>query len=160
MRMQKKFAKAYMAIAHTFADLSYSKKLTVGCIIVKDRRIISTGYNGMPAGWTNNCEEPIYEEGDHDPNIYYRTKDEVLHAESNALMKVAASTESSEGADLFCTHTPCIECAKLVVQAGIRNVYIENRYESAKGCGLNFLKTSRIGVIYMTEYDRQTFTEV
>lgn len=158
--MQKKFARAYMEIAHTFANLSYAKKLKVGCIIVKDRRIISTGYNGMPSGWTNNCEEPIYEEGEYDANIYYKTKDEVLHAESNALMKVAASNDSSFGADLFCTHTPCIECAKLIVQAGIKHVYIDNRYESSRGSGIEFLRTSRVAVTYMSELDRETFTGV
>lgn len=153
--MKKKFAKAYMEIAHTFANLSYARKLKVGAIIVKDNRIISTGYNGMPSGWNNECETPQYEEGDYEANIYYKTREEVLHAESNALMKVAASTESSEGATMFCTHTPCIECAKLIVQAGITRVYIDNRYESAKGCGLDFLRTSRIPVTYMDTLDRQ-----
>lgn len=155
--IQKKFVRAYMNIARTFADLSYARKLKVGAIIVKDKRIISTGYNGMPAGWTNTCEEPIYEEGEYDANIYYKTKNEVLHAESNALMKVAASTDSSQGASLFCTHTPCIECAKLIVQAGIIHVYIDSRYTSSKGCGIEFLRTSRVAVTYMSEVERETF---
>jgi len=155
--MKKKFVRAYMEIAHTFANLSYARKLKVGAIIVKDNRIISTGYNGMPSGWTNNCEEPIYEEGVHDPNIYYKTKDAVLHAESNALMKVAASTESSFGATMFCTHTPCIECAKLIVQAGIRKLYVDSSYTSSKGSGIKFLRDSKVIVTFMTEVERETF---
>jgi len=153
--MKSKFAKVYMNIAREFSTLSYAKKLKVGAIIVKDRRIISTGYNGMPEGWDNKCESPIYEEGDYDPNIYYQTKAEVLHAESNALMKVASSNESSEGATMFCTHTPCIECAKLIVQSGIEHIYIDYKYESSKGCGLDFLDASSIDVTFMKDLDRR-----
>ena len=115
--MKNKFIRAYGNIAEEIATLSHSQKLKVGSIIVKEGRILSMGYNGMPAGWENQCEEPIYEEGEFEPHAWFKTRPEVLHAESNALMKVAASTESSEGAVMFCTHTPCIECAKLIHQA-------------------------------------------
>ena len=152
--MKPKFAKAYMKIAHTFADLSYAKKLKVGAIVVKDARIISTGYNGMPSGWDNDCEKSVIEEGDYDPKLYYKTNDEVLHAESNALMKVAASNDSSFGATMFCTHTPCIECAKLIIQSGIKSIYIDYHYNAAKGCGLRFLQQSDIRIIFMKDVDQ------
>ena len=128
--MKDKFKQVYIKVAKDFADLSHARKLKVGAIIVKDNRIISFGYNGMPTGWDNECEERHVEEGEYEAHVWYKTRPEVIHAEQNAIAKVAASTESSEGASMFCTHTPCTECAKMIVQAGIKEVFISEHYES------------------------------
>ena len=140
--MGLKWLQYYAKIAEETAKLSTAKRLQVGCVIVKDNRILSIGYNGMPSGWTNECEYVI----DNGTNIYYTSKPEVLHAEANALMKLCRSTDSSEGATLFVTHFPCIECAKLVYQAGISQVYYINDYEATKGSGRNFLEQAGIEV--------------
>ena len=132
--MKSKFIDAYMDVAKRFAKLSHAKRLNVGAIVVKDDRIISIGYNGMPSGWDNDCE---------DENN--KSKPEVLHAESNAIAKLARSNESGEGASLFITHSPCIECAKLIYQSGIKNVYFGENYRDT--AGLDFLKTSKINVV-------------
>jgi dCMP deaminase len=150
--MKTKFIKAYANIAKEIASLSHSQKLKVGAIIVKEGRILSMGYNGMPAGWDNVCEAPVYEEGEHEPHVWYETRPEVLHAESNALMKVAASTESSQGATMFCTHTPCIECAKLIHQAGIAEVYVGSPYVASKGTGVDFLHQCGIAVYDLVDF--------
>jgi len=121
-----------MYTAKRFAQLSHAKRLQVGAIVVKDDRIISIGYNGMPTGWDNCCEE----DG--------KTKPEVLHAEANALTKLAKSTESGDGAMLFCTHSPCIDCAKLIAQSGITDVYYDEYYRSEEG--LIFLTKSGISI--------------
>lgn len=126
-----------MQTAQTFAELSSARRLHVGAIIVKDDRIISIGYNGMPAGWSNVCED-ITEDGT------LKTKPEVLHAESNAIAKLAKSNESGDGAVLFVTHSPCLECAKLIYQSGIKNVYYENDYRDTSG--IDFLQKSKIVV--------------
>jgi len=140
--MKQKFIDAYMKVAETFANLSTAKRLQVGAIVVKDDRIISIGYNGMPSGWDNCCEDEFqYEDGGHE----FRTKPEVLHAESNAIAKVARSPESAEGATLFCTHSPCMDCAKLIYQSGIATVYYKNQYRSQTG--IEFLNKSNIEVI-------------
>ena len=128
--MKQKFIDAYMEVAKTFANLSTAKRLQVGAIVVKDDRIISIGYNGMPTGWDNCCEENG------------KTKPEVLHAEANALTKLAKSTESGDGAMLFCTHSPCIDCAKLIAQSGITHVYYDENYRSEDG--LKFLVKSGV----------------
>ena len=124
-----------MKTAQTFADLSHAKRLHVGAIVVKDDRIISIGYNGMPAGWDNNCED-VLEDGS------LKTKPEVLHAESNAIAKLAKSNDSGAGADLFVTHAPCIECAKLIYQSGISRVVYGAQYRSHDG--VEFLKASGV----------------
>ena len=134
--MGLKWIKYYLDIANRTSELSYAKKLKVGAIIVKDKRILSIGYNGTPAGWDNVCEDAAG-----------KTKPEVIHAEANALMKLARSTESSEGATLFCTHTPCIECAKLIYQAGIETVVYQHEYEASKGNGLHFLIKSGVKTV-------------
>ena len=121
-----------MSIAVETAKLSHATRAKVGCIIVKDNRIISIGYNGMPSGWDNECEA----DG--------KTKPEVLHAEANAITKVAQSNESCKDAVIFCTHLPCIECAKLIHQAGIKEVYFREDYNAAKGKGRAFLENSNI----------------
>ena len=170
--MKKKFVDYFMNIAELTSTLSYAKRLQVGAVIVKNDQIIGTGYNGMPAGWSNNCEDKVWDAGaggwlspeemeeqypyeEYHPaseqNVRYglKTKPEVLHAESNALMKVAKSTESSDGATLFCTHAPCIECAKLIYQAGIKNIYYRDQYRNTDG--LEFLKQGEVNVHQYTD---------
>jgi dCMP deaminase len=141
--MKQKFIDAYMDVAERFSQLSSAVRLKVGAIVVKDDRIISIGYNGMPSGWDNCCEDETYDEdGFH---ITLKTKPEVLHEEANALMKLAGSHESGKDATLFCTHTPCIDCAKLIYQAGITTVYYKNDYRSTQG--VEFLTRSDIEVV-------------
>ena len=135
--MKPKFIDYFMKFAELTSTLSYAKRLQVGAVIVKGNQVIATGYNGMPTGWENTCETEI-EDG------VLKTKQEVLHAETNAIAKVAQSTESSQGATLFCTHAPCIDCAKLIYQAGIETVYYKETYRSDDG--LNFLRKSGINV--------------
>lgn len=136
--MKEKFKHAYMRTAQTFAELSSAQRLHVGAIIVKDDRIISIGYNGMPSGWSNVCED-VQEDGT------LKTKQEVLHAEMNAISKLARSTESGEGADIFITHAPCIECAKLIYQSGITRVFYDKEYRS--DYGVAFLQKSGVEVV-------------
>jgi dCMP deaminase len=139
--MKEKFKRAYMKTAQTFAELSSAQRLHVGAIVVKDDRIISIGYNGMPAGWDNNCEDEIrYEDG----SVILKTKSEVLHAETNAIAKLAKSNESGLGANLFVTHSPCIECAKLIYQSGICKVYYGIKYR--EDSGIRFLEKSGVVV--------------
>ena len=132
--MKQKFIDAYIDVAERFAQLSSAKRLQVGAIVVKDDRIISIGYNGMPTGWDNKCETE-----------HFKSKPEVLHAESNAIAKLAKSSESGLGATMFVTHSPCIECAKLIYQGGISTVYYRNNYRSDDG--INFLTKSKVRVI-------------
>ena len=157
-----------MSTAKVFAGLSHAQRLKVGAIVVKDDRIISIGYNGMPAGWDNNCEDKVWMDQDAggwlDPNeieerwphIDYnedaeeeyryalKTKPEVLHAESNAIAKLAKSNDSGDGASIFITHSPCIECAKLIYQSGINSVYYSQNYRNDEG--LKFLRISGVEV--------------
>jgi dCMP deaminase len=132
--MKQKFVDAYMDTAERFAQLSSAKRLQVGAIIVKDDRIISIGYNGMPSGWTNDCEE-VVERIAEEPVL--KTKDEVIHAEANAIAKLAKSSESGKDAVMFLTHAPCIHCAKQIYTAGIRKVFYRDTYRSEQG--LEFL---------------------
>ena len=142
--MKRKFIDAFMEVAETFANLSSATRLKVGAIVVKDDRIISIGYNGMPAGWDNCCEEKVYSLGN--ANDYeLKTKTEVLHAESNAIAKLARSSESGQEATMFITHSPCIECAKLIYQSGIATVYYKTEYRSTQG--VDFLKKSGVATI-------------
>lgn len=125
-----------MKVAETFAELSSARRLHVGAIVVKDDRIISIGYNGMPSGWDNNCEDEIGSVMDDNGNVYearLKTKPEVLHAETNAIAKLAKSTESGMGATMFVTHAPCLDCAKLIYQSGISSVLYRNTYRSDDG---------------------------
>lgn len=133
--MKQKYVDAYMKTAEVFAELSSARRLHVGAIIVKDNRIISIGYNGMPSGWDNNCEEVI--EQHEDGGQVLKTRPEVLHAETNAIAKLARSTESGSDATMFITHAPCLDCAKLVYQSGINSVYYRNSYRDETG--VNFL---------------------
>lgn len=161
--MKQKFIDAYMDVAERFAKLSSAKRLQVGAIVVKDDRIISIGYNGMPAGWTNECEVKEYfignipEKYKTDPWLFkeedggvgrLKTKDEVIHAEANAIAKLAKSNESGDGSMMFLTHAPCIDCAKQMYTAGIKKVYYRNSYRDTLGtdflerCGVQVEKIS------------------
>lgn len=122
-----------MDVAERYAQLSSAERLKVGCVIVKDNRIISIGYNGMPAGWDNVCE------------CDGKTKPEVLHAEANAITKVARSSESTEGAELYTTTAPCIDCAKLIYQSGIERVFYRTPHLRTDD-GIDFLDKCRIFV--------------
>ena len=140
--MKERFAQAYMDVAVRFSELSHARRLHVGAIIVKDDRIISIGYNGMPSGWDNNCEDQTYDEdGFH---ITLKTKPEVLHAETNAIAKLAKSNESGMGATMFITHAPCLDCAKLIYQSGIGSVLYRDAYRDTSG--VTFLEKSGIEV--------------
>lgn len=114
-----------MGIARLVASRSYCNRLKVGAIIVKDGNVIAIGYNGTPSGWSNNCED---DSG--------KTREEVLHAESNAIAKCARSVSSSDGAHLYVTHSPCVSCAKLIMQAGITKVYYGQTYRDLRGIGM------------------------
>ena len=149
--MKQKFRDAYMKVAETFAELSSAKRLHVGAIVVKDDRIISIGYNGMPSGWDNNCEDKVYispwnSENTDELDVTYtlKTKPEVLHAETNAIAKLAKSNESGMGATMFVTHSPCLDCAKLIYQSGINHVLYRNSYRSDDG--IKFLEKASVWV--------------
>jgi len=159
-----------MKVAETFAQLSSARRLHVGAIVVKDDRIISIGYNGMPSGWDNDCEDKEYMSVDaggwldlneieerwpnkeqmlpKEDNRWRRyalkTKPEVLHAETNAIAKLAKSTESGMGATMFVTHAPCLDCAKLIYQSGISSVLYRNSYRSDDG--IEFLQKASVWV--------------
>jgi dCMP deaminase len=165
--MKPKYIKAHMRTAENYAGLSTARRLQVGAILVKEDRIISIGYNGMPAGWDNDCEdkewcsaggwlsaeeieaswpyegEYIDSDGNKIQGRYrLKTKAEVLHAEANAIAKVARSPESAEDAVMFVTHAPCMECAKLIFQSGIKQVFWRHNYRSDDG--LNFLRQAGV----------------
>ena len=142
--MKPKFQKLYMTIAETVATMSHARRLQVGAIVVKDDRVISMGYNGMPSGWENNCENEIEAEVGDDVEIVLKTKPEVLHAETNAIAKLARSTESGLDADIFITHSPCLDCAKLIYQSGIKRVWYGSEYRDS--AGPDFLRRSGIEV--------------
>ena len=151
--MKQRLIDAYMKTAETFAELSHARRLHVGAIVVKDDRIISIGYNGMPAGWDNNCEDKIYcddgdlqfeEESDTWKRYKLKTKPEVLHAETNCIAKLAKSNESGMGATMFITHAPCLDCAKLIYQSGIGSVLYRDAYRDTSG--VTFLEKSGVTV--------------
>ena len=148
--MKQKWVDAFMDTAERFAELSSAVRLKVGAVVVQENRIISIGYNGMPAGWTNECEH-VVDIAKTDPRYDYnnftkelKTKDEVIHAESNAIIKLARDGESGNGSSLFCTHAPCIHCAKLIHGAGIEKVYYRHSYRDDDG--LSFLQKCKINV--------------
>lgn len=160
--MKNKFVQAHMKVADIYSQLSSAKRLQVGAIVVKDNRVISIGYNGMPAGWDNQCEYKDYDisrtlDGNYFPGsaeIYpdmddtgrYKltTKPEVIHAEANAIAKLARTHESGLDADMFITHAPCMECAKLIYGAGIKKVFYRHQYRNTDG--VDFLNKCNIGV--------------
>ena len=165
--MKQKYIDMYMDWAARAANLSHARRLQVGAVVVKDDSVISYGYNGMPAEWDNTCEDKVYDPGaggwldpdEFDAKYPYeewhdgaqrlvryglKTKPEVLHAESNAIAKLARSSQSGRDADIFITHAPCLDCAKLIYQSGISSVYYRNSYRDM--AGLEFLEKSGIVV--------------
>jgi len=149
--MKPKFQKLYSEMAHSVAKMSYSRILQVGAIIVKDDKVISMGYNGMPAGWDNNCEDAVPQvvgvapDGHDLVELTLKSKPEALHAESNAILKLAKTGGGADGADIFITHSPCMDCAKLIFQSGISRVFYSEDFPN--GNGLKFLKQNGIKVI-------------
>lgn len=142
MNKQQRYNSLYMDIAKRVAKMSYARRLQVGAVVVKDDRVISMGFNGMPSGWDNNCEDIV--EQHEDGGQILITKPEVLHAESNAVSKLARSAESGLGADMFITHAPCMDCAKLIYQSGIKCVYFGMAYRDDSG--IKFLEKSGVTV--------------
>ena len=139
--MKEKFKRAYMHTAKIFADLSYARRLKVGAIVVKEDRIISIGYNGMPSGWHNTCEDEVRSD---DGGMILKTRPQVLHAERNALDKLAKGNEGGAGSIMFITHAPCLECAKSIYGAGIIQVFYGEDYRSEDG--IYFLKKCGVSV--------------
>ncbi|MEB8328105.1 dCMP deaminase family protein [Flavobacteriaceae bacterium KMM 6897] len=135
-KKQKKYDTAYLRMASEWGKLSYCKRKQVGAIIVKDRMIISDGYNGTPTGFENSCED-----GDGYTKWY------VLHAEANAISKVASSTQSCEGSTLYITLSPCKECSKLIHQSGIKRVVYQRAYKDDSG--LQFLEKAGVLITHM-----------
>lgn len=149
--MKEKFKQLYMDWAARTAQLSHAKRLQVGAVIVKDDSVISYGYNGMPAGWDNDCEyedigfsDAVFGEPQTLINRGLKTRPEVLHAESNAIAKLAKSYNSGVGATMFITHSPCLECAKLIYQSGIGHVLYRDAYRDSSG--VTFLEKSGVEV--------------
>ena len=136
--MNDRFIDFYLDVADRVSLLSRANRLKVGAVIVKDHRILSYGYNGTPSGFDNVCEHEVVFERmmDIPENRYLVTKPEVIHAEMNAILKVARSHDSTEGATLFLTHSPCMECSKAILQSGIKNVYFKLDYRSTDGVEL------------------------
>lgn len=135
---QLQYDVAYLRMAKEWSKLSYCKRKQVGALIVKDKMIISDGYNGTPTGFENICED---EDG--------ITKWYVLHAEANAILKVASSTNSAEGATLYITMSPCKECSKLIHQAGIKRVVYYDHYKD--GSGIDFLKKAGVSITHIED---------
>lgn len=133
-----RYDKAYLRMAQTWAELSHCERKKVGALIVRDGRIISDGYNGTPAGFSNCCEN------EHGETQWY-----VLHAEANAILKVARSTNDCSGATLFITLSPCKDCSKLVLQAGIRRVVYMMEYKDTTG--VEFLKSAGVEVVHIPD---------
>lgn len=131
--MKQKFIDFYFEVAHQTAKLSHAVRLKVGAVVVKDNNILSFGYNGMPAGMTNQCEEEIYDDSN---GFHIITKPEVIHAEANAIAKLARQNGNGQDAIMFITHAPCVECAKLIIQSGIKNVYWKEQYRDTTGLEL------------------------
>lgn len=152
--MKQKYIQAYMDVAERFAQLSYAERLKVGAIAVKDNRIISIGYNGTPAGDDNTCEHLLktYDQRDvdeswtHDEQYKFwfklKTKSDVIHAERNLLDKLAGSNESARDSIIFCTHGPCLECAKSIYNSGVSAVYYRHEYRDS--IGIDFLNRHNV----------------
>jgi len=135
-KKQKKYDTAYLKMAQEWAKLSHCKRKQVGALIVKDKMIISDGYNGSPTGFDNTCED---ENGN--------TKWHVLHAEANAILKVASSTQGCNNATLYLTLSPCKDCSKLIHQSGIKRVVYANAYKDTTG--LDFLKKAKVELTFL-----------
>jgi dCMP deaminase len=141
---QLRYDKAYLKMAQSWSKLSHCNRKQVGALIVKDSMIISDGYNGTPAGFDNCCENEIGE------TYWY-----VLHAEANAILKVAKSTNNSTGATLYLTLSPCKDCSKLILQAGITRVVFKDSYKDAEG--ITFLKSAGVDVFQIENLDDDSF---
>ncbi len=137
---QARYDKAYMRMAFEWAKLSHCERKQVGALIVKDRMIISDGYNGSPTGFDNCCE-------DEDGN----TKWYVLHAEANAILKVAASTQSAQDATLYVTLSPCKDCSKLILQSGIKRIVYANEYKDVSG--VDFLRKAGVEIVHLSDWN-------
>ena len=140
---QRQLDRRYLRMARIWAENSYCVRRKVGALIVKDKMIISDGYNGTPSGFENICED---ETG--------KTKSYVLHAEANAITKLARSSNNSDGSTLYVTASPCIECAKLIIQAGIKRVVYGEKYRLEDG--INLLKRANIEVVYLNANDNES----
>lgn len=147
--MKQRFIDYYMDIAERTALLSRAIRLKVGSILVKDNKIISIGFNGTPAGWDNECENSEY--ADDGFRVTLTTKPEVIHAEANAISKLARCHESGNESVMFITHAPCMECAKLIYGAGIKQVFYRTAYRSSDG--IDFLNKCNVEVI---QYEKRT----
>lgn len=147
--MKPKFVKFFMDIAKETANLSHAVRLKVGAVVVKDGNVIAFGYNGMPAGMDNECEHKVYanewsinnseweyQEEDSGRPYNLKTNSEVIHAEANAIAKLARSTNSAEDSTMFITHAPCVECSKLIISSGIKKVYWGKQYRDTNGLKL------------------------
>lgn len=145
MAAQNRLDEAYLKMAHVWAQLSQAKRKQVGSLIVKKGAIISDGYNGTPSGFDNNCEYVDEESQDHKRGCLI-TKPEVLHAESNAITKLAKSTQSSVGATMYITISPCVDCAKLIIQSAIKRVVYGELYRNNQG--IKLLKKANIEVCH------------
>jgi len=132
--------RTYLEMATIWGQLSKARRKKVGCLIVKDSQIISDGYNGTPAGYDNNCE--------YETRFGYETKPEVLHAESNALMKLAKSVNSSKGSTIYLTISPCFDCTKLIIQAEVKRVVYSEIYRIEKG--IEFLRSNGVVADFVT----------
>ena len=141
MNKQQKLDSTYIKMADNWAQLSHSKRAKVGALIVKDKMIISDGYNGMPSGFDNTCETEVV---DIQNKVYKKTKWEVLHAEANAILKCARHGNSCEGATLYLTMSPCRDCSKLIHQAGIVRVVYRDEYRESDG--IKFLESAGVKV--------------
>jgi dCMP deaminase len=169
--MKAKFINYFMDIAQRTADLSHAKRLQVGAIVVKDNRVISIGYNGMPAGADNNCETVRYETQRIADYTFQgqlideyltgvpvlESKPEVIHAEKNAIGKLAASTESSVGSIMFCTHAPCMECAKMIHAAKIQTLIYKYPYRDTSG--VEFLRKYGTRVFEFLDVSESGYTD-
>ena len=140
--MKANIRQAHLDVAQRYSELSHGRRLKVGAVVVKDDRIISIGYNGTPPGWDNNCEDTL-------PDGNLKTKPEVLHAEENAIGKLARSHESGEGATMFITHAPCAQCAKLILVSGISSVFYRDTYRDDSG--VKFLERGGVLVQQLKE---------
>ena len=139
---QNKLDSRYLRMAQIWAENSYCKRRQVGALVVKDKMIISDGYNGTPSGFENECETP--------DNV---TKPYVLHAEANAITKLARSSNNSDGATLYVTASPCIECAKLIIQAGIKRVVYGEKYRLSDG--IELLERAGIEVVFLDVHEEK-----
>lgn len=143
LEKQRKLDLRYLRMAHIWAENSYCKRRQVGALVVKDKMIISDGYNGTPSGFENVCEDA------HNVTYPY-----VLHAEANAITKLARSSNNSDGGTLYVTDAPCIECAKLIIQAGIKRVVYDKDYRLNDG--INLLRRANIEVLHLIIEDNES----